>query len=238
MFDILIKKKKLVVDCFTSNPAICEYFPISHASKNFPEWWKRMEASFPHTAQSGIEHPAPTIKRCDGLLSLYSKGFHIKMWSDLILETNERGEFRYQYSSDENHPIVSHSKRQLGPSLENYIHIKILSPWIIEEKRGVDFLFTGSVWNYAEKLFDWNIVPGAVNFKNQSSTHINLFMPSKPARIDLTAGDPLIHVIPLTEYEIDLKNHLISEKEFENKMLRYSFMSSFMGRYKKNAKRS
>lgn len=235
---ILNRRKKLVVDCFTTNPAIHEYFPITPASKNFPEWWKRMEASFPMAAQSGIEHQAPTIKRCDGLLSLYSKGFHIKMWSDLILETNPQGEFRYQYSSDENHPIVSHSKRQLGPSLENYIHIKILSPWILEEKTGVDFLFTGSSWNYLEKLFDWNIVPGAINFKNQSSTHINLFMPSRAARIELTSGDPLIHVIPLSEHDIDLRNHLISEKEFETKMLRYSFMSSFMGRYKKNAKRS
>jgi hypothetical protein len=238
MFDIIIKRKKLIVDCFTSNPAILEYFPITPASKNYPEWWKKMEATFPHVSQSGIEHPAPTIKRCDGLLGLYSKGFHIKMWSDLILETNDNGEFRYQYSSDENHPIVSHSKRQLGPSLDPYVHIKILSPWMIEEKTGVDFLFSGSCWNYVDKLFDWNIVPGVINFKNQSSTHINLFMPSKGSRLELTAGDPLIHIIPISEKDIELRNHLLTEKEFENKMLRYSFMSSFIGRYKKNARRT
>jgi len=238
MFDIIIKRKKLVVDCFTSNPAIFEYFPITHASKNYPDWWKRMEASFPHTSQSGIEHPVPTVKRCDGLLGLYSKGFHIKMWSDLILETNDIGEFRYQYSSEENYPVVSHSKRQLGPSLGPHVHVKILSPWMIEEKTGVDFLFTGSSWNYPDKLFDWNILPGSVNFKQQSSTHVNLFMPAKNSRIELTAGDPIVHIIPISEKEVDIRCHQLTEDEFKNKMLKYSFMSSFMGRYKKNAKRS
>jgi hypothetical protein len=155
----------------------------------------------------------------------------------LQFSTHDRGEFRYQYSADENQPIVSHSKRQLGPSLDPYVHIKILSPWMIEEKSGVNFLFSGSSWNYPEKLFDWNIVPGVINFKNQSSTHVNLFMPAKTARLEITAGDPIVHILPISEKEIELRQHLLTEKEFENKMLRYSFMSSFMGRYKKNAKR-
>jgi hypothetical protein len=238
MFDIINKRKKIVVDCFTSNPAILEYFPITHAVKNYPDWWKRMEASFPHTSTSGIEHPAPTIKRCDGMLSLYSKGFHLKMWSDLILETSAQGEFRYQYSSDENHPIVSHSKRQIGSAFGAHVHLKILSPWMIEEKTGVDFLFTGSSWNYPDKLFDWNIIPGCINFKNQSSTHINLFMPAKQARLELTAGEPIVHIIPVSEKEVDLRCHELTDKEYRTKMLKYSFMSSFMGRFKKNAKRS
>lgn len=237
MFDFIIKKKKIVVDCFTSNPAIFEYFPITPANKNFPNWWKQMEASFPLVSQSGIEHQAGTLKRCDGLLSLYNKGFHIRMWSDLIIETNNKGLFRYQYSSDENNPIVTHSKRQLGPSLDKCIHLKILSPWMMEEKTGVNFLFSGSPWNYVDKQFDLNIIPGVVQFKHQSSTHINLFMPVGDRRLELTAGDPLVHIIPLSEKEVELKQHLITDKEFETKMLRYSFMSSFLGRYKKNVKR-
>jgi hypothetical protein len=64
-----------------------------------------------------------------------------------------------------------------------------------------------------------------------------MFLDKKANRIEFTAGKPLVHVMPLSEYNIKIKNHLVTEKEFENKMLRYSFLSSFMGRYKKNAKR-
>ena len=63
-------------------------------------------------------------------------------------------------------------------------------------------------------------------------------MPAKPTRLEITAGDPIVHIIPISEKEVELRHHLLTEKEFENKMLRYSFMSSFMGRYKKNARRT
>ena len=234
MFDIIIKRKKLVVDCFTNNPAIFEYFPITHASKNYPDWWKKMETSFSHTSpNSGLEISAATIKRCDGLLSLYSKGFHLKLWSDLILETTGQGEFRYQYAADETYPVISHVKRQIGPAFESYTHVKILSPWIIEEKSGTDFLFTGATWNHPDKLFNWNIIPGCVNFKNQSSTHINLFMPLQVSRLELKAGEPMAHIIPISEKEIELKCHQLTKAEFENKMVKHKYMSSFMGTYKK-----
>jgi hypothetical protein len=238
MFDIIIKRKTITLDCFTSNPAIVEHFPIVKANKCYPEWWKNLESHFvAENSQSGISHDTPTLKRCDALLSLYSKGFCIPMWSDLIIETNSQGEYRYQYSADELNPIVSHSERQLGSGFNNMQHLKMLSPWIIGEKTGVDFYFAGAQWNLINNMFKINIVPGVVNFRDQMSTHVNMFLDKKANRIEFTAGKPLVHVMPLSEYNIKIKNHLVTEKEFENKMLRYSFLSSFMGRYKKNAKR-
>lgn len=239
MFDIFIKKKTLHLDCFTDNPAIFEYFPIVEANKAFPAWWKRLESQFnDQNKNSGIEHKVPTLKRCDGLLGLYSTGFCIPLWSDLIIETNSHGEFRYQYSSDENHPIVSHSRNQLGPSFDHAQHIKILSPWIIGEKTGANFFYSAASWNLIDKMFNFNVVPGVINFRDQMSTHINVFLPNKANRLEFEAGDILVHVIPISDYNIELKHHLVTQEEFKSKMLRYSFLSSFMGRYKKNAKRN
>jgi hypothetical protein len=238
MFDIIIERKTLTIDCFTSNPAIIEYFPIVAANKCYPDWWKKLENHFvTKSEQSGISHNTPTLKRCDGLLSLYSKGFCIPMWSDLIIETNGEGEYRYQYSADEMNPVVSHSQRQMGPTFNNMQHLKMLSPWMIQEKTGVDFHFTGANWNLIDNMFKINVLPGVVNFRDQMSTHVNMFLPKAQNRVEFTAGQPLVHIMPLSEYNIKLKNHLITEKEFETKMLKYSFLSSFMGRYKKNAKR-
>lgn len=237
MFDIFIKKSRLTVDCFTCNPALYEYFPISNANKNYPDWWKNLNATFISESNSGIRHDIPTLKRCDALLGLYNRGFCMSMWSDLIIETNKQGEFRYQYSSDENAPLVSHSRQQLGPGFDDLIHVKIISPWLVEEKKGVQFLYTGASWNQIDRLFDWNIVPGIVDFKNQSSTHVNFFLPIKENRIEFSAGETIVHIIPLSDKKIEIKNHLISFEEWNKKHLRYSYMSSFTGRFKKNAKR-
>lgn len=237
MFDIFIKKSQLTVDCFTCNPALYEYFPMSNSNKNYPEWWKNLNATFISESNSGIHHSIPTLKRCDALLGLYNQGFCMSMWSDLIIETNQQGEFRYQYSSDENAPLVSHSRKQLGPGFNDLIHVKMISPWLVEEKKGVQFLYTGASWNQINRLFEWNIVPGVVDFKNQSSTHVNFFLPIKETRIELSAGETIVHIIPLSDKKIELKNHLISLEEWNKKHLRYSYMSSFVGRFKKNAKR-
>lgn len=239
MFDIFIKRSQITVDCFTNNPSIYEFNPISLANKNFPSWWKNTEKSFKYeNSQSGIVHDVPTIKTCDGLLSLYSVGLMIPLWSDLIIETRTDGSWRYQYSSDENGPIVSHDRMQLGNNFGRFIHVKIISPWLLQEKSGVKFLFTGAVWNYKEKMFDINIVPGCVEFAKQHSTHINFFVPRKDGRIELNVKEPLVHLIPLSEKKIVVKNHLISDDEFTKRLLKYSYMSSFTGRYKKNAKQS
>lgn len=239
MFDIIFKKPVITVDCFTNNPSIVEFNPISLANKNFPSWWKNTEKSFKFANNnSGIVHDVPTIKTCDGLLSLYSTGIMIPLWSDLIIETTADGHWRYQYSSDENGPLVSHDKMQLGNNFGNAIHIKMISPWLLQEKTGVKFLFTGAVWNYKDKMFDLNIVPGCIEFAKQHSTHINFFVPKKNARLNFNVKEPLVHLIPLSEKNIVVKNHLISDDEYTKKLLKYSYMSSFTGRYKKNVKQS
>lgn len=237
MFNIIFKKRTLTIDCFTDNPAIFKFFPIVEAKKCYPQWWKNLESHFQDkNSNSGVSHNVPTLKRCDGILGLYSKGFCIPLWSDLIIETNSHGEYRYQYSSDENAPIVSHGKNQLGSAFDKFIHVKILSPWLIQEKTGVNFYFSGANWNLINYMFNINILPGVVNFKDQMSTHINLFLPSADNRLEFSSGDILTHIIPLSEFNIQLKHHLISSSEFQKKMLSYSFLSSFMGRYKKNAR--
>jgi len=238
MFNIIIKNKPIVVDCFTANPAIHEFFPIELATSFYPAWWKNLESSLKSKSEYGIVLPAPTIKRCDGIIELYKKGFVIPLWSDLIIETTSAGEFRYQYSSLENFPIVNHSRGGMGPAFDNFIHMKIQSPWIFEEKTGVQFLWQQPSWNLFEYLNDLHILPGVINYKDQGGTHINSLLSKKNNRLELSSSQPLVHITPISDRKIVVKNHLVGEVEWHQKSMRYTYVSSFLGRYKKNVKKS
>ena len=237
MFDIFIKRSTINIDCFTSNSGMYTHHPIVVASEAIPNWWKTMKGTV-DVEKFGIQHEAATIKRCDGIIGLYKHGICVPLWSDLIIETNKDGEFRYLYSSEENPAINTHFKNQFNEHFNNLVHIKIQSPWLIEEKTGVEFYFNQATWSLLDHSYHMNIVPAIINFKDQSSTHINLFMPKKENRIELSAGQPMLHIVPLSDKKIVLKNHLISEDEHKQKLLTYSYMSSFVGRYKKLKKAS
>ena len=146
MFNIFLKKSKIVVDCFTTNSVINDLHPIASANNFYPEWWKRLESTVMANGPSGVLRPEGTIKRCDGVLDLYKQGFVIPLWSDLIIETTEEGNYRYQFPTDGNPPITNHLAAQMGPAFEKLMHIKVISPWLAEEKSGVKFSFNQPTW--------------------------------------------------------------------------------------------
>ena len=130
--------KKIKLECFTADAAIHKFFPISPAKKFIPEWFKNIPPAVEQTA---------TIKHCEGFNNLYSRGWVIPMWSDLLIETDKEGWYRYQYSgtfdsfpgSDRGaEPIDYHNSTQLGNKFPDHLHLKLLSPWIIKEKTGVE----------------------------------------------------------------------------------------------------
>jgi hypothetical protein len=232
MFDIFLKKSKIVVDCFTTNSVINDLHPIAPASSFYPEWWKRLESTVMVNGPSGILRPEGTIKRCDGLLDLYKHGFVIPLWSDLIIETTEDGSYRYQFPTNGNPPITNHLTAQMGPAFEKLMHIKIISPWVAEEKSGVKFSFNQPTWSMLNYFQDIVTVPGVINYRDQISTHINTFVPRKNNRLEFEAGQPLAHVIPISDKKVEIKTHVISISEFDFKLQRLGYQTKWFGNYK------
>ena len=237
MFDIFTKRSTITVDCFTMNPAVHKYFPPVPANKAIPNWMKKMPATFEADNGAGIKYPAGTLKRCDGLVSLYKKGIALPLWSDLIIETFETGEWKYQFSAREVLNIVDHPKQQFAGNFQDAIHVKIHSPWMFKEKTGVNFIFVPPIWNNIDKLFTVSTPPGIIEYKHQHSTHINMLLPKKTDRLEFFAEDIMAHIIPLSDKNIKVKTHLISRSEWENMNLTYGYNSSFAGKYKKNIRR-
>ena len=227
---IFFKKSVIHLDSFTTNSGIHDLFPIQSSNNFIPDWWKNIPKTYSEKDEYGIVTQHATMKSCVGFLDLYKTGFIIPNWSDVIFRTYPDGSWAYKQAAENLPQITSHNSNQYG-DLQNLIHAKIESPWIITEKTGVSFLFTDPKWNKLKNINDFVVLDGVVNFKYQHSTHINIFIQQKDNQINLNAGDPLVHLIPLSDKKVKIKNHLVDETEYTNIKNKSSYCSKFSKKY-------
>lgn len=208
---IFFKKQQFVVDCFTDDIVAYEKYPIAHAKNFYPEWLKKTSSSYQSVTKNYLNVEMSTIKRCPGLLDTYKSGFIIPMWSDLIFESTTNG-FSYQFADNKSF-IESHAKEQwqtfADPLLFN--HIKMRTPWLIKSNKNIDCNFAYPFWNHSLHT-DYFFPSAIINYKYQRSTNINMFIHAQ-SKFTLNAGQPIVHVMPLTEKELVIKTHLISTVE-------------------------
>lgn len=210
MFDIIFKRKTIVIDAFTASINAFDLFPIDDANKFLPDWWKDVPANFFAESKSGIGLKRTTIKSCTGFTNLYQNGFIMPLWSDLIIQT-QGNQYSYQFA-DNISDIAFHGIEQLGKEFGHHVHVKIISPWKIREQKGIKFLYSEPTWNEPSDMLIQKTPPGLVEFKFQHTTHVNMFL-SKGRRYEWLAGKPMAHIIPLTENKVELKTHLVGPTE-------------------------
>lgn len=229
------KPKIIVLDAFVSVDAIKNLYPIDKTSNFYPQWWKTMAPTYTYQDQFGIELQAATMRHCSGLIDLYKRGVSIPLWTDLKVKTSSDGGWWCNFVSGFGN-AMAHDSRQLGGNLENLIHIKLNSPWLIREKTGCQFLYHGHPWNNLSNLGDYFIPPGIVNFKYSNSTEINTFFPKKDTVISIDAGTPMAHLIPLTDNELSVKCHYVTDAEYRNLSLTAGYRSKSVGNYNNKKK--
>lgn len=217
-----IKKSKIIVDSFTCNKWAYESFPIKKSNEFYPEWLKNT----PKEYISGVA-PSPTIKTCEALLQNFKTGLIIPMWSDFKFKANENG-YEYKFA-DQKSTLNSHESKQWDKFVDpkTFNHIKLISPLLLKTKENINWNFTYPFWNSGIQL-NYFFPPGILNFKYQHATNINLFIHSK-SDFFIKAGDPIVHLIPLTEKNIKICNHLIDENEYFK--IKDCFYPSFTNRY-------
>jgi hypothetical protein len=223
------QKKKIVIDCFTTNPSAYNLYRIDHAIKYVPAWWKSMPAR--KTQPLGnLRIDLPTIKRCQGLLDQYQRGIILPLWSDIMIMTTPQS-FTIQYA-DYLSKIKEHNKEQYAPAFRNYHHMQLVSPWSLKERTGIEFISMPCIWSILDLTNHIHGLPGHVNFKYQHGTHANVFMDKSPEKVfTLPAGTPLIQFIPLTESRIELRHHQITDAEFNLQFGLGNSQPKFTGNY-------
>lgn len=231
--NLFFKKKKTVIDCFTSNVNALELFPVQESKNFYPDWWKELPKTESAENSSGMLIDKSTIKRCEGLIRLYQTGFIIPLWSDVSIQTQAIN-YLYEFA-DGVSSLTYHASEQLGVDFRNYLHVKFESPWRIQEKSGVDFVFVQPSWNNPADLIACHTPPGVIDFKYQHTSSINMFL-LRSRRYNWQAGRPLAQLIPVSDNEIDIRCHLVTDQELSTMRVMNRSMPFFQNSYRKYKK--
>jgi len=204
------KRNKIIVDCFTPYKHIIELSPIEKANKFIPEWWINTPREI--VIPNNIE-PCITIKECRGIIDTYNHGYIIPLWSDFILEIQNK-QYRWTYS-DKFSTAEIHSQKQWEnfTDAQNIGHLKLMSPWRIKTKKDIMWSCTDPFWNNKLQT-NYMTAPGVVNFKYQYGTNINIFFKLQDQTIKIDFNHPMYHLIPITEHETEIRHHLVTDREF------------------------
>lgn len=221
---MFFKKKPIYLDCYTTFNHVYDMFKVDSAKKFVPSWFKDLPSTF--TDPRSI-NPIPTAKTCVGISSFFRNGFIIPLWTDANLgyATVSNGytnniQLVTQFSDGFTKGQV-HEQKQIGNEFmpeETYTHFKIFSPWVFECSEDIDWLWSQPTYNfkYPDQLI---ILPGALEFKYNSNVFINcsirkLNETRTPTMLQLEAGQPLVHLIPITDREVVVRNHLVNLEEW------------------------
>lgn len=210
------KRRKLVLDIFTCQQQVFDAAKPKAASQFFPEWWKELKTQV-------LENPVvpqPTMRRCMGFVDHYKHGIIVPMWADFRIEVGEIGtQYHYGLTSDGYTPIVQHATGQRGSFAppDKYCNLKLESPWAARCKEDVYFKWEQPTWNM-NNLTAHVVLPATVEFVHQHPINVHLMFPrglNRDVR-QISFGDPLVHVTPLTERELDLRHHMVTPTEYSN----------------------
>lgn len=226
MFSFFHRTPEINLDCFTANSSVYATTPIIKASKAIPEWWRKMPSYQPQFRQSEevpfYVEDNMTVRDCYAFIELYKKGVIVENWCDISIRT-ENGKFDYWYSGG-NKPDL-HSRYQLGESFPNHHHIKLVSPWTVRETSGVKFLWLGAEWSLDKH--EIKVLPGVINFDIVSEINVNIMFPIRNDIFTLPVGNPLVHLVPLSEKKLKVTNHLVTQQEIDRIMLNSKSLSFY-----------
>jgi len=213
-----IKPKEIVVDCFTHMPNVYAGYKPAPAIDFIPEGWKRLPKTVgvQYDPDSNVTIPHATMKYCKGFTSLFASGFIIPLFIDMIFDTTKPDKVERYSPSNVNH-WGDHPKFQMWDGLYNgHKHVKIMNPWCFVEKTGVKFAWNRCDWNNTDNAGNYHVLSAVTEFKYQVATQINMFVKDN-IHLKLEAGQPMVHLIPLTENKVKFKHHLITKDEYERK---------------------
>ena len=114
---------------------------------------------------------------------------------------------------------------------KGYQHVKISNPWLIKEKTGVKFIWNQCTYHNTERHANYHALSGILDFKAQHNTHVNVFV-KKGTTLNVSAGDPLIQIIPLTERDVELKHHVVDAGEYEKIANEFTKKSMWGGQHR------
>lgn len=201
------KKEKNKIIFNNRKQKLIDILPPTIGMKNTPAWWTNKNNYKPH------------ITSCSGIIELYKRSITIPLWVDFEIELNNKNisnifvpgvhpDNMYEY-------VVAHHSEQYNNAYDDYHHIKLINPWLIETAEMVPFLLIDAVWN-RNTFEDYTIPSGMLEFKYQHSCHINIFVKKSKEykKIKFEGGSKFVQLIPLYEKELEIEYKKIDQEKF------------------------
>ena len=230
------KSKPLVVHCITSEATshVYDYAPIQHANKFFPAWWKSSPKTTIDWEETNLQQ---SIKNCQGIQDHYAHGMIMPMWTELAISTNGTGGIVSQFSDGISTNDYQPLELRAG-FRPDAINMKIATPWRFKSDKDVYFSYQPVYWDQVERS-NWEVMPGTVEFYYNYSTNANLLVDITKGHAMLKHGQPLAHIVPLSERPLVIKNEMVSAREFDI-LCNNTRALSFINKYKtiRRAKRA
>lgn len=221
----LFKKSKLILDCFTYDPMVAKTASIQSALKFYPDWIRKIPSERfeeKHLPGTNATHKIPTgtIKGCPGVIDYFKTGVMAPLWTDVSIAINPNGTYTYS-SADSPFSLESHWPGQWD-GFNGYQHIKMVFPWHIEESTGTKFLLQKPLWTSNDNPFlisKFASAGGVIDFKSQHCLHMHVLaeIPLVRQEFILNLGTPLIHLIPLSDKEIEVRTHIVDDNEWHKR---------------------
>jgi hypothetical protein len=179
---------------FTSTATIQpEYYPTP-ASKDIPDWYKKLESYMDNKkVPNGTGGTTGTIKKCIPVFDSITAGYLILLPADVFV-TQKEGMPYYEwanYGLVEFHPV---EQAPSHPMANSFPYPKWINPWAIKTPKGYSSLFVQPF--HRESVF--TILPGIVDTDNYSAPVNFPFVLNNPKFEGLIpAGTPIAQVIPV-----------------------------------------
>lgn len=232
-----MKEQEIVFTlCVGEETIPSNYYPIP-ASKNIPEWYKKIESYIFKTNNNAQKRDSETIKRCMPVFDSITAGYLILLHTDLTITKNEDGvNHNFAWAHDVTNTISFHDKRQAEgyKSLDIKTDVpKIRNPWSIKTPKGYSCLFIPPVHRDATGI---RILEGVVDTDGYTNAVALPFLVDEGFEGDILAGTPIAQVIPFKRD--DFKMRIGKEKDRMNaldtiKNVTSSWVNGYKNLYRK-----
>ena len=213
MFFPRSKNNPIILDCYTHSSYAYDHAKINHARHHIPDWWKKTKH---------IHNSQPTIKVCSAIKEHYLKGVVVPLWGELeitlfpyVAADDSAPTYKWRSSNLDFDTDGSHSRSQFaGFAGKNGVNLKITTPWAIKCKELIHFTYTQPVWSQPDMVDDLTLLPGVLEFKNQSAIELNYFFRQrdKERKVNIVPLTPVVIIHPMSERPIELRHHYIGDK--------------------------
>ena len=200
------KNKPIYLDCYTSDRRVYEYSKIARGKEFYPEWWKQLK----HTSSEGT-----TAKKCFAIHSLYNNSIVIPMWTDTqFIFGEDRDELAVDTVMKDCfvHPVKEEQRKGFRPE-KDWAHISFSAPWAIRCSEDINFVFMED--GYSNPTPEaYHLPSGVLEFKYQSALQLNFMVNtnlSTRKNFSIPHNRPMVHLLPMTEREVILRNHYVSK---------------------------